>query len=153
MLKDQNIPYHPEVGQTEANATTFVIDFPVKGPENAIYKDDLTALDQLEHWKVVKQHYTEHNPSVTVSVGENEWIQVVNWVDQNWDIVGGLSFLPRSNHVYQLAPYEAITKAQYEDLVSRFGDVDFSQLVTYESTDETEVKRELACAGGVCELD
>ncbi len=152
MLKDQGVPTHPEVGQTAAEATTFVLEFPVKSPEGAICRDDLTALDQLEHWKTVKLHYTEHNPSVTVSVGDDEWIPVANWVYANWDIVGGLSFLPRLNHVYQLAPYESIDKQTHEKLLDTIKNIDFSQLYKYEITDETEVKRELACMGGACEI-
>ena len=152
MLKDQGIPYHPEVGQPKDEATTYVLDFPVKAPRGAIFKDNLTAHDQLEHWKIVKNHYVEHNPSVTISVGENEWIGVANWLYENWDIIGGLSFLPRSNYVYQLAPYEEINKERYEDLVRCFDKIDFSQIVLYEFSDETEVKRELACVGGACEL-
>lgn len=152
MLRDQGVPYHPEVGQMEHSASTFVFEFPIASPKGAVCKDDVSALQQLEHWKVVKTQYTEHNPSVTISVGEDEWISVVNWLNANWDIVGGLSFLPRSNHVYQLAPYEAISQERYEALKARFGTIDFSQLVRYELQDETEAKRELACAGGVCEL-
>jgi ribonucleoside-triphosphate reductase (thioredoxin) len=152
MLKDQGVPYFPEVGQTKEEATTFVLEFPIKAPDGAIFKDDLSAIDQLEHWKAVKEHYTEHNPSVTVSVGEDEWVKVANWVYENWDLVGGLSFLPRSNHVYQLAPYEAITKEKYEEMLAHVKDLDFSKIVTYEKVDETEVKKELACAGGVCEI-
>ncbi len=152
MLKDQGVPYYPEVGQTMENATTYVLEFPVKAPEGAICKDDITAIDQLEHWKVVKTHYTEHNPSVTISVGDDEWIKVANWVYENWDLVGGLSFLPRSNHVYQLAPYEAITKERYDEMKKKVTDLDFSKIVTYEKIDETEVKKELACVSGVCEI-
>ncbi len=152
MMKDQGVPYHPEVGQTHDDANTFVLEFPMKAPEDAICKDDISAIDQLEHWKVVKVNYTEHNPSVTISVGENEWIQVAHWLYQNWDIVGGLSFLPRSNHVYQLAPYEAIDEKTYKQLVSNMPDFDFSKIVTYEMRDETEVKRELACVAGVCDI-
>ena len=152
MMKDQGVPYHPEVGQNADDANTFVLEFPMKAPEDAICKDDISAIDQLEHWKVVKVNYTEHNPSVTISVGENEWIQVAHWLYQNWDIVGGLSFLPRSNHVYQLAPYEAIDEKKYKELTSKMPDFDFSKIVIYELKDETEVKRELACAGGVCDI-
>lgn len=152
MLKDQGVPYYPEVGQTLEHASTFVLEFPVKAPEGAICKDDIDAITQLEHWKIVKKHFTEHNPSVTVSVGDDEWLKVSNWVYENWDLVGGLSFLPRSNHVYQLAPYEAITKEKYEEMTKRLGDLDFSKIVTYEKEDETEVKRELACVGGLCEI-
>jgi hypothetical protein len=89
---------------------------------------------------------------VTISVGEEEWIAVANWLYENWDMLGGLSFLPRSNHVYQLAPYEEITKEKYEELKKRFVNVDYSKLMTYELQDETEMKRELACAGGTCEI-
>lgn len=152
MLKDQGVPYYPEVGQVEETANTFVLEFPVKSPEGAVCKDDVSALDQLEHWKMVKTSYTEHNPSVTISVGDDEWISVANWVYENWDIVGGLSFLPRSNHVYRLAPYEPITKAEYEDMASRLQHIDFGKLYAYERTDETEMKRELACVSGVCEI-
>jgi ribonucleoside-diphosphate reductase alpha chain len=152
MLKDQGVPFHPEVGQTLENANTFVLEFPMKSPADAICKDDISAIEQLEHWKVVKVNYTEHNPSVTISVGENEWIQVAHWLYQNWDIVGGLSFLPRTNHVYQLAPYEAIDEKKYKELTSKMPDFDFSKIITYEIKDETEVKRELACVSGVCDL-
>jgi len=153
MLKDQGVPYHPEVGQAEQDATTFVLDFPVKAPDGAIFKNDLTASDQLEHWKVVKTNYTEHNPSVTISVSDHEWISVAHWLYEDWDIIGGLSFLPRSNHIYQLAPYEEISKERYEELLKHFDKVDFSHIVLYEHSDETEVKRELACTGGACELE
>lgn len=152
MLKKQGIPYHPEVGQSEMDATTFVLEFPVKSPEGAVCRDDLSALDQLEHWKMVKNQFTEHNPSVTISVGEHEWITVANWVYQNWEIVGGLSFLPRFEHVYQLAPYEEITADKYNEMIGNFKNIDFAQIVAYEHSDETEVKRELACAGGACEI-
>ncbi len=152
MMKDQGVPYHPEVGQTHDTANTFVLEFPMKAPEGAICKDDISAIDQLEHWKIVKVNYTEHNPSVTISVGENEWIQVAHWLYQNWDIVGGLSFLPRSNHVYQLAPYEAIDEKTYKELISKMPDFDFSKIITYELKDETEAKRELACVSGVCDI-
>jgi ribonucleoside-triphosphate reductase len=152
MLKDQGVPYYPEVGQNIENATTFVLEFPVKAPTGAICKDDISAIDQLEHWKIVKVNYTEHNPSVTISVGEDEWIKVANWVYENWDLVGGLSFLPRSKHVYQLAPYETIDKERYEEMKKKVEDLDFSKIVTYEKVDETEVKKEMACVAGLCEV-
>ncbi|MCD6055902.1 MAG: oxygen-sensitive ribonucleoside-triphosphate reductase, ribonucleoside-diphosphate reductase alpha [Gammaproteobacteria bacterium] len=152
MLKDQGVPVQPEVGQTAAEATTFVLEFPVKSPNGAVCGNQISAMQQLEHWKKVKLHYTEHNPSVTISVDEDEWIPVANWIYANWEIVGGLSFLPRMNHVYQLAPYEAITQEEYERLLQTVKNIDFSQLYKYEITDETEVKRELACVGELCEI-
>ncbi|MDO8510408.1 MAG: ATP cone domain-containing protein [bacterium] len=152
MLRDQGVPFHPEVGQSAENATTYVLEFPVKAPKNSIYRDDISALEQLEHWKMVKLHYTEHNPSVTISVGEDEWITVAHWLYENWEIIGGLSFLPRSNHVYKLAPYEAIDEKTYVELMKRFEDIDYSKIITYEKQDESEARKELACAGGVCEI-
>ena len=153
MLCDQGVPYHPEVGQSEENASTYVLEFPVESPSSAKFKDDFPALEQLEYWKSVKLNYTEHNPSATISVGEDEWIGVVDWIQKNWEIIGGLSFLPRFNHVYQLAPYEAIDKKRYEELVALFPTIDYAKLITYERTDETEQKKELACVGGVCDID
>ena len=93
MLKDQGIPYYPEVGQSPENANTYVLEFPVRAPSHTeIFKDTLSAIEQLEYWKIVKENYTEHNPSTTISVGENEWVGVANWLYENWDIIGGLSF-------------------------------------------------------------
>ena len=155
LMRDQGVPYYPEVGQSMEEANTYVLEFPVMAPDHskeARFKDDLTALDQLEYWKKVKLNYTEHNPSATISVSEDEWIAVVDWVQKNWNIIGGLSFLPRSNHVYRLAPYETITKEEYEARMSRFPQVDYSKLTAYERQDESDMKRELACAGGTCEI-
>lgn len=153
MLKDQKFPYHPEVGQLEQSASTYVFEFPVKAPSGSIFKDDLSALQQLEYWKTVKENFTEHNPSVTVSVGENEWIDTANWLYQNWEILGGLSFLPRVNHVYKLAPYEDITEDQYKALAAKMPDIDFSTIIAYEEDDQTQGWNELACVAGVCEID
>ncbi len=152
MLRDQGVPYSPEVGQNAENAATYVIDFPVKAPGGSTFKNDISAIDQLDHWKIVKQHYTEHNPSVTVSIGEDEWLKVATWVYENWEIIGGLAFLPRENHVYQLAPYEEISKAQYEELLKKWEHIDFSKIVSYERVDETQGAKELACSSGVCEI-
>lgn len=153
LMRDQGVPHHPEVGQTHENANTFVFEFPIKAPDGSIFKNDQTALQQLEYWKNVKLNYTEHNPSATISVGDDEWIGVVSWIEKNWEIIGGLSFLPRENHVYRLAPYETIDKATYERMAAEFPQIDYAKLVTYERTDETEQARELACAGGTCEIE
>ena len=138
MLRDQGVPFHSEVGQTMENATTFVLDFPMKAPDRSIFKNDQSAIEQLEYWKMVKVNFTEHNPSTTISIGENEWIDVANWIYKNWDIVGGLAFLPRDNHVYKLAPYETIDEKTYKEMLKRFGDIDFSKIVTYEQTNELD---------------
>jgi hypothetical protein len=144
----------PEAVQLVAgSASTYVLEFPVKAPDNAIFKNDLSASKQLEHWKMVKENYTEHNPSVTISVGEEEWVGVSNWLYENWNILGGLSFLPRDNHVYMLAPYEEITKERYEEMMEKFPKIDFSQIIIYEKEDQTQGAKELACVSGVCEID
>jgi ribonucleoside-diphosphate reductase alpha chain len=152
MIRDQGVPYQPEVGQSKENATTFVFEFPVKAPKDAVVSKDISAIKQLEFWKMVKINYTEHNPSVTIYVGESEWIEVANWVYENWDIIGGLAFLPRNDYVYPLAPYEEITEARYNELVKKVGNIDFSKIITYEKKDDSDMKKELACAGGMCEI-
>ena len=150
--KDQGVPVQPEVGYSTATASTMVMEFPVKAPTGAIVSKDVSALDMLHEWKRLKLNFTEHNPSVTIYVGDDEWIKVLNFVYENWDIVGGLSFLPRNDHVYQLAPYEEIEKDEYEKRSKALGKLDFSKLVMYESQDETTGAKELACSGGACEV-
>ncbi len=152
MMKDQGITYFPEVGQSKEDASTFVLEFPIESPKGAVLKDEMSAIKQLEYWRMVKNSFTEHNPSVTISVGSDEWIGVANWVYENWEIIGGLSFLPRDNHVYQLAPYEAIDKKRYDEMTKKLGKIDFSRIVLYEKEDSTEAKKELACVSGTCEV-
>jgi hypothetical protein len=153
LMKDQGIPFHPEVGQTAESAHTFVLEFPVKAPGGSTFRDDLSAVDQLDYWHIVKENFTEHNPSVTISVGDEEWIAAGNWVYKHWDMVGGLSFLPREKHVYKLAPYEEIDEKTYLELAKTMKEVDVSKIVTYEFDDETAGSKEYACVGGVCEVD
>jgi len=152
MAKDQGVPCVPEVGQNENNASTYVLEFPVKAPEGAIFKDEVSALDLMHEWKRLKEHFVEHNPSATIYVGPDEWLAVGNFVYENWDIVGGMSFLPRSDHVYQLAPYQEITKAEYERRAKAIGKIDFSKLSQYENVDNTTGAKEYACVSGVCEI-
>lgn len=152
MLKDQKVPYHPEVGQVDGLATTYVLEFPVKSPENSTTRNSLTALQQLEHWKNVKTNFCEHNPSVTIYVDETEWIDVANWVYNNWDIIGGLSFLPKDKHIYSLSPFEEITKEEYEKIMADFPAIDCSRILIYEKEDETKGAHELACVSGICEI-
>ena len=152
MARDQGVPCLPEVGQSAESATTFVLEFPVKAPAGAIFKDEVSALDLIKEWKRLKEHFVEHNPSATIYVGPDEWIAVGNFVYENWDSIGGLSFLPRSEHVYQLAPYEVINKEEYERRSKAIGKIDFSKLSQYEIADNTTGAKEFACVSGVCEL-
>jgi ribonucleoside-diphosphate reductase alpha chain len=150
MLKEQKFPYHPEIGQNITSATTYVLDFPVKSPHQAVTK--LSAMEQLRFWRLVKQEYTEHNPSVTITVDDHEWIDVAQWLYDNWEILGGLSFLPKSDHVYQLAPFEEITSEQYSAAVAQTPEVDYSQILAYEEDDQTQGAKEAACVAGACEV-
>ena len=135
------------------NEATMVLEFPTKAPDGAITRHDVNALSQLEHWKMLKENYTEHNPSCTVYIAEDEWIAVADWLWKNWDIIGGLSFLPKNEHVYKNAPYEDITKEQYEEMVSKFPTIDYSKLPSYEYEDSTQGSQELACSAGGCDID
>jgi len=153
-LIDKGVPHHPEVGEDHLPTPhTWVFDFPLKSPEGAVTKDQLSAKKQLDYWKMIQTHWCEHNASCTIYVGDDEWPTVAAWVYNNWNTVGGLSFLPRSDSVYQLAPYEEITAEQYMDLTKSFpDDLDFNDLATYEAEDYTTGSQELACTGGACEL-
>jgi ribonucleoside-triphosphate reductase len=152
LLQDEGVPWFPEVGQTKENCSVVVFEFPIQAPEGAITRNDMTALEQLENWLVWKQRYTEHNPSVTIYVGEDEWLDVAHWVYSHWDWVGGISFLPKDGGLYQLAPYSEITADQYEKLSDSFPDIDWSKLRYYEQDDMTTSAQEYACVGGSCEL-
>ena len=152
LAREQGVPIYPEVGFTSETATTLVLEFPVKAPDGAITADMVPALEMLEEWKRIKIHFTEHNPSVTIYVGDDEWLKVANFVYENWDFVGGLSFLPRTDTVYQLAPYEKIDREEYLRRVEELGELDFSKLVLYETSDQTTGAKELACVGGACEI-
>jgi hypothetical protein len=109
-------------------------------------------LNQLDKWKTFKKHWTEHNPSVTIYVRPDEWFDVGHWVYQNWDIVGGLSFLPYDGGIYHLAPYEAITEDDYNKRMASFPQINWSKLVRYEQSDMTDLHQQVACTGGACTL-
>jgi ribonucleoside-triphosphate reductase len=113
----------------------------------------LTAIEHLEFWKIYKCHWTEHNPSITVNVREDEWIGVADWVYKNWDIVGGISFLPYSEHTYQQAPYQDTDESGYNQFTVGYPtSIDWSILSLYEKEDNTSGTQTLACSSGSCEL-
>jgi ribonucleoside-diphosphate reductase alpha chain len=131
-----------------------VFSFPIQSPETSVNKDDLTALEQLEIWKTYQLYWCEHKPSCTVYVGDDEWMEVGAWVHRNFDLISGISFLPRSDHVYKQAPYTAITEEEYYaflDKMPKTG-IDINLLATFEAGDMTSGSQEYACAGGNCEL-
>ena len=129
-----------------------IFSFPVKGPEHAVYRNDRTAMEQLEHYLMFQTHWTEHNVSITVYVKDHEWLGVGDWVYRNWDAVAGVSFLPHSDHSYKQAPYTECDKWEYEELLARMPEFDWEQLARFEQDDSTVNTKELACSAGVCEI-
>ena len=153
-LIDKGVPHHPEVGEDHLpTPNTWVFDFPIKAPECSITRDQLSAKKQLEYWKMIQTHWCEQSASCTIYVNDDEWPAVAGWVYNNWNVISGLSFLPKSDSVYQLAPYEEIPPEQYKELVGAFPtDLNFDDLSAYEAEDYTTGSQELACTGGACEL-
>ena len=132
---------------------TAVFSFPMKVDRSAVFRTDLTAIQQLDLWKIYQEHWCEHKPSVTISVKEDEWLEVGAWVYKNFDQMSGVSFLPFSEHTYRQAPYQDCDREQYENLLKVMPkDVDWSQLSKYETVDTTIASQELACTSGSCEI-
>ena len=132
-------------------ASTYIFSFPQKAPEGAITRNDKTALEQLELWLIYQHHWCEHKPSVTITVRDNEWMEVGAWVWEHFDEISGVSFLPHSNHTYQQAPYEEINKEEYEEWIKTYPkDLDWTSMV--EEADNTTSSQELACVGNSCEI-
>lgn len=154
LMKDQGVPYKPEVGQTDDNATTMVFDFPISSPEKAIIAKNWSCMDQLNWYLKVQKNWSTHNVSNTVYVKKNEWIQVGAWVYDHFDEIVGISFLPIEDHKYELAPYEEIDEKTYITLIKEFPKLDFSVLGEYEKDigDKTEASKTYACVGDKCEL-
>ena len=150
VMRASGVPMSPENGQTEENATTWVIHFPCKSPKDAITRKDLSAIEQCENWAAVKTHYTEHNPSVTITYKETELLDVMSWVWDSRDIVSGMSFLPDTGAQYEQMPYQEITEEEYVRLYEAFPEIRFDLLETYEREDMTTLAQEVACASGAC---
>jgi ribonucleoside-triphosphate reductase len=127
-----------------------VFSFPMKAPEGAVLRNDMSAINQLEHYLIYQKHWCEHNPSITVYVREHEWMEVGAWVYKHFDDLGGVSFLPHSDHSYKQAPYQEITQEQYEEAVSVFPVIKWEDFK--ETEDTLENTKELACVAGVCEI-
>lgn len=149
-MKDAGFPNEPDI--TKPNHTT-VFSFPMKSPSEAICRTDMTALEQLELWKVYAQNWCEHKPSVTISVKEDEWVSTASWVYENFDEISGISFLPFSDHTYKQAPYQDCTEKEYEETLNQMPkNVDWNKLSDYEQKDFTVASQELACSAGQCEV-
>jgi len=150
-LKEVGIPVEDDVMKPN---DTYVFSFPIKAPDGAIVRNDLTAIDHLNIWLVYQRAWCEHKPSITVSVKEDEWMEVGAWVYKHFDEVSGISFLPHSDHSYKQAPYQEVDKAEYDALVAKMPkDIRWEDLSFYETEDGTSTNSTLACSSdGNCEL-
>jgi ribonucleoside-triphosphate reductase len=150
MMVDQGFPVEDDVMNP---SHTSVFSFPHKVDQSAVFRTDMTAIQQLELWKTYQENWCEHKPSVTISVKENEWLEVGAWVFENFNYMSGVSFLPFSDHTYKQAPYQDCSKEEYEVLLEKMPKVvEWNRLSEYEQTDNTIGSQELACAAGFCEI-
>ena len=147
---DNGVPNEPCVFKGD---TTTVFSFPVKSPEDAVTRNDMTAIEQLETWLMYQRHWCEHKPSVTISVRDDEWLDVGAFVYKHFDEMSGVSFLPHSDHTYQQAPYQDCSEEEYKDLLNTMPkSIDWSKLSEYEQEDNTKSSQTFACSGDVCEV-
>ena len=149
-LQDAGIPNEPDV----MNASNVVFSFPKKAPETTIMRDDWDAIENLKFWQHLQDNWCEHKPSVTVSVKEEEWMDVGAWVYRNFDSLSGVSFLPYDGGTYKQAPYQEISEEEYKTWTTERmpKEVDWTKLMDFETFDNTTGSQELACTGGVCEI-
>lgn len=152
VMKDAGVPMNPENGQTAENADTWVISFPVKSPENAITRNTKGAIEQCNYWLSVKENYTEHNPSVTITYRPNEVLDLLRWIYDHQTMIGGMAFLPAFDAQYDQMPYIEITEAEYDKLAGAFPNIDFSKIYRYEESDLTTAAQEFACLAGNCDI-
>ncbi len=150
-MKDAKFPNEPDITKPTHTA---VFSFPQKSPKGAICRTDMTAIDQLELWKIYQDHWCEHKPSITVSVKEHEWMVVGSWVWENFDSISGISFLPFSEYTYKQAPYQDCDEEQYKELLLKMPkNVNWDKLSDYEKEDHTAGAQTQACGSdGGCEV-
>ena len=149
-MKDAGIPAEPCVMKPDS---TTVFSFPTKSPDNAITRNETSAIEQLELWKMYALEWCEHKPSVTITVRDEEWMKVGAWVYDNFDICSGVSFLPHSDHTYAQAPYQDCDKATYTEALKKMPkSIDWTKLSEYEQEDNTAGMQTLACSGDSCEV-
>lgn len=148
MMISQGFPWEPDVTKPEHNA---VFSFPIKAPKEALTRNDLTAIEQLELWMIYQLEWCEHKPSCTINVREHEWMEVGAWVYKNFDLMSGISFLPFSEHNYRQPPYEECTAEEFEALNKEMPDANWATLVDFEKEDSTTGSQELSCSGLSCE--
>ena len=149
-LKDIGYNLKPEDGQTLDNAKTLVVEFPMKAPKGKT-KYNVSAIEQLENYKFFMENYVNHNVSITVHVRDNEWEEVEQWLWDNWDSVVAISFIPLSDAMYNLMPYEEISEEQYEELLKQTPKFNPSVISKFEKGDDFEIA-EADCDSGICPI-
>lgn len=149
-MKDNGFKWEPDVTKPDQ---TVVFSFPVEVDEDSVFRNDRSAIEQLELWKVYQESWCQHKPSITVYVRDEEWIPVAAWCYENFDLLSGVSFLPTTDHVYRQAPYTDCTEEEHDELLSSLPEsIDWKELANYESSDMTEGVQTLACSAGICEI-
>ena len=147
---DQGVPSEPCVMKPD---TTTVFSFPMMSPSGSRLRNDLSAVEQLDNSLIYQEHWCDHKPSVTVTVKEEEWLDVGAFVFKHFDKMSGVSFLPHSDHVYQQAPYQECTEDEYDAMLLKMKNrIDWSKLRDYESVDTTAGSQTMACSGDSCEI-
>ena len=150
MMKDNGFPLEDDIMNP---SHTSVFSFPMKVNGTSVFRTDMTAIEQLEFWKIYQDNWCEHKPSVTISVKESEWLEVGAWVYKNFEDMSGVSFLPFTEHTYKQAPYQDCQKEEYETLLEKMPkEVNWKDLSKYEKSDMTIASQELACSAGNCEI-
>ena len=147
-LKAMGVPNEPDVTKP---GDVDVFFFPLASPRGSRMRDSMTAVEQLEMYLTYRLHWTEHNPSCTIHIRDNEWLEVGAWVHKHFDQIGGVAFLPYT-HVYQQAPYTEITEEQYREAAAKMPPLDWSRLTDFEKDDQTTAMKEIACSNGQCDL-
>ena len=150
-MAESGFKWYPEVGQTTESHTTKVFEFPVKSPEGRT-KYDVSAIEQLELYKLIMENYTDHNASNTIHVRSDEWGDVEDWVYKNWDCLVGVTFLSLDDSFYQLMPYEDITKDKYEKLLEQTPKFNPEILSQYENFEEEFDILDEDCDSGACPI-
>ena len=155
--KDPLAQYMSSVGfpveEDVMSKASLVFSFPMEAPQESTTVSQVGAMQQLKLWKKYQDYWCEHKPSITVYYTDDEFLQIAQWIWDNFDTVSGISLLPVSDHVYQQAPYEDITKEKYEELLKAMPvDINWSDLQHFEQEDNTTGSQELACVGGACEI-
>jgi len=148
-LIDSDIPSEPDFMKPDSQT---VFSFPMRSPATSVTREEMTAVQQLDMWLMYQRHWCEHKPSVTISVKDDEWMEVGAFVFKHFDEMSGVSFLPHSDHTYQQAPYQECNEDKYLEYCMATGGIHWERFKDYEKEDTTAGSQTFACSGDVCEI-